>query len=46
MVMGNKGRGRPKKRLSDNVQEFSGPTMLEAEKKGARLTNKQFLNDN
>ena len=32
MVMQNRGRGRPKTRLSDNVKEISGLTMVEAER--------------
>ena len=33
MVMGNRGRGRPKTRLSDNIKKISGLTMVEAERK-------------
>ncbi len=33
MVMGNRGRGRPKTRLSDNIRDICGLTMVEVERR-------------
>ena len=33
MVIGNRGRGRPKTRLSDNIKDICGLTMVQVERK-------------